>query len=75
MTDAIRFGASPIHGLGVIAEREFRAGEVIEECPVIFVAAQNRPALDQTELFEYYFDWEGDGAVALGCGSLYSTLR
>ena len=36
-----------------------------------FPAAQ-REHIDETLLFEYYFDWDGDGALALGLGSLYN---
>ena len=69
---AIRVGESAIAGRGVFATREFAAGEIVEECNVLLVSADHRDHLDKTELFEYYFDWEGDAAVALGLGSLYN---
>ncbi|MGH3930525.1 MAG: SET domain-containing protein-lysine N-methyltransferase [Pseudonocardiaceae bacterium] len=37
------------------------------------VPAADRPLLDSTYLFNYYFYWEGDAAaIALGYGSLYN---
>jgi SET domain-containing protein len=61
-------------GRGVFAGRGFRAGEVIEVCPVIILPpGTDDAALDG--LRRYVFEW-GDAndrlAVALGYGSLYN---
>jgi uncharacterized protein len=48
------------------------AGEVVEECPVLRFPAAQRKHIDATLIDEYYFDWDGDGAIALGFGSLYN---
>jgi SET domain-containing protein len=62
-------------GRGVIAQRRFLAGELIEQPPVIVIPRQDMPLVRQTRLAQYYFEW-GDncqeGAIALGCGSLYN---
>lgn len=63
-------------GRSVCAGRTFEQGELIEVCPVIVVGGENeRPLLDKTPLFNYYFAWGADGtqnALALGFGSLYN---
>lgn len=71
----LRLGISPGRGRGVFAARRIRAGEVIEEAPVIVVPASDVPALKRTALFDYYFLWgeaSGEAAVCLGYGSLYN---
>jgi SET domain-containing protein len=68
----ISLGASPIHGRGVFATGTIAAGEVIEVCPVLRLPANQRPLIDETLIYEYYFDWDGDAAIALGLGSLYN---
>jgi SET domain-containing protein len=72
MTAEIVVGDSAIHGRGVFAAAPFAPGQVIEVCPVLRFGAKDRARIDQTLLFEYYFDWDGDGALALGLGSLYN---
>ena len=61
-----------LHGRGVFAAVPIAAGEVIEECPVLRFPAAQREHVDATLIDEYYFDWDGDGAIALGLGSLYN---
>ena len=36
------------------------------------IPAAQRRLLDKTLVFEYYFEWDGDAALALGLGSLYN---
>ncbi len=48
------------------------AGDVIEVCPVLRIPADQRHLIDETLIYEYYFDWDGDAALALGLGSLYN---
>lgn len=63
-------------GRTVCAGRTFDQGELIEVCPVIVIGGDDeRPLLDRTPLFDYYFAWGADGtqnALALGFGSLYN---
>ncbi len=63
---------SPVHGRGVFAGRSFEVGDVIEECPVLVVQADQFEALDTTDLYGFSFEWEDGAAVALGYGSLYN---
>ena len=64
--------ASTLHGRGVFAAVPIAAGDIVEECPVIRFPAAEREHIDATLIDEYYFDWDGDGAIALGLGSLYN---
>lgn len=62
-------------GRGVFAGRRFAKGELIEEAPVLVVPAHQRPVLDRTALYDYYYGWGAnldEGAIALGFGSLYN---
>lgn len=62
-------------GRGVFAGKEYKKGELIEECPVILLSKRSIPYIDKTELANYYFEWGMDykkGAIALGLGSLYN---
>lgn len=66
---------SPGRGRGVFAARDFRAGEIIEECPAIVIPDRDIPKIDETVLWHYYFGWsgpEGSGAIGLGFASLYN---
>ncbi len=66
---------SPGRGRGVFARGEFKRGDLIERVPVILVPAKQRQKLDETDLYNYAFEWEEVGgtiAIALGYGSLYN---
>jgi SET domain-containing protein len=65
-------GPSGVHGRGVFAARQFHAGDVIEECPVLTVTEDQAPLLDETDLYGFTFEWEDGVALALGFGSLYN---
>jgi SET domain-containing protein len=65
----------PDKGRGVVAQRQFRAGETIERPPVIVIPAEEAPLIRDTRLGHYYFEWGDDcqqAAIALGYGSLYN---
>jgi SET domain-containing protein len=65
----------PGKGRGVVAMRGFRAGEVIERCPVIVVPRDEVPLIVQTRLKSYYYEWGDDdsqAAIPLGYGALYN---
>ena len=61
-------------GRGVFAVKSFKKGEVIEECPVILLSKKDMIHCEKTLLEKYIYEWKenGDGAVALGYGSLYN---
>jgi SET domain-containing protein len=63
---------SRLHGRGVFAAVPIAAGDVVEECPVLRFPAAQREHIGETLIEEYYFEWDGDGAIALGLGSLYN---
>ncbi|MGH9138420.1 MAG: SET domain-containing protein-lysine N-methyltransferase [Acidimicrobiales bacterium] len=66
--------ASALGGRGVFAGRRFAAGEEVEVCPVIVVAAEHVEALNESSLGEYWYGWDDDGAaaIAMGHGSFYN---
>jgi SET domain-containing protein len=69
----IRVVDVPGKGRGVIAARAIRAGEVIEQAPVVVVPPQQTRLVDLSVLEHYVYDWEdGAYAVALGAGSIFN---
>ena len=71
---SVRVAASSLAaGRGVFARRPIIEGETIECCPALVFPKDDRPHIDRTGLYDYYFDWSDGGlAVALGYGSLYN---
>jgi SET domain-containing protein len=64
---------SPLHGLGVFTDEAFASGDPIEECPVLVIPSPQRELIDRTVFSGYYYEWgQGEGALALGFGSLYN---
>lgn len=63
---AVEVRPSPLEGRGVFTTRAVRSGEVLDQCPVILVPAEQRRHLDRTVLAGHYWDWDGDAAVAFG---------
>ena len=60
-------------GRGVFTRNRIRAGEVIEEGPVIVMPPSEVGVLEKTALQDYYFDWgenQEAAAVMLGLCSL-----
>jgi SET domain-containing protein len=63
-------------GRGVFAKRDIRAGEILEDAPVIVLPADQREMVLRTHLYEYVFQWGKDRvAVCLGWGSIYNHSR
>lgn len=57
----------------VVAERDIKAGELIESCPVILIPLDEYEALGKTVMSNYDFIWdECFEALVLGYGSLYN---
>lgn len=66
---------SPLHGLGVFANKIFKPGALIETAPVILMEQQDKDFLQTTILFSYYFvvgDEKFPVALGLGNCSLYN---
>ncbi len=73
LSDGVQLQRSSISGRGVFARHAFEPDDVIEVCPVIVVPAAQRPALDQTLLYDHYFNWHNkDAALAQGLGCFYN---
>ena len=63
---------SPGKGRGIFAQQPIAAGALIERAPVIVVPAGQWELMERSILFEYFFAWGKDSALALGYGSLYN---
>ena len=61
-------------GRGVIAMRDFEAGETLEQAPAIVVPARDIENICQTVLDDFWYEWGENGACAVagGCGSFYN---
>ena len=73
-SDAVAVGPVAGKGLGVIARRAIRRGELIERVPLLILSAEEYArGVDRSLLAGYVFAW-GDGqyALALGYGSIYN---
>lgn len=69
----VRVGESDIHGIGVFATASIDTGDIVEVCPVLILDAGDIALVDRTRLYDFYYGWpEGQGALALGYGSLYN---
>ena len=68
---------SPVEGRGVFTRRARQPGDLLEVCPVLVIPADQRELVDDTIFGGYYYEWgdTGDGALALGCGSMYNHAR
>ncbi len=57
----------------LIAARDIKEGEILEEAPVVILKKEHLPLLEDTIIANYYFDWEDDqGALCLGYGSIFN---
>lgn len=62
-------------GRGVIAQRPFAPGELIERAPVIVIGPGDWAQVEPTSLYDYAYAWGEAGdhaAYALGYGGLYN---
>lgn len=62
-------------GRGVFTNKRIKKGQTIEVCPMIVFDKKDRLAINDTFLYEYYFEWGNStkkGALALGYGSIYN---
>lgn len=66
---------SPLHGLGVFAEKSFTINDVIEKAPLILLKESDKELLEYTRLYHYYFVVDNPktpAALGLGLSSLYN---
>ena len=66
MADAVRVDHSAVHGRGVFASRSIPLGEVFCTNHLFRIPAYEREFLDQTSLYDHYFEFEDDAFIALG---------
>lgn len=64
--------AAGTKGRGVFAKRNFRAGEVVETAPAIFLDEADWRANEALTLGDYIFKSPTGYLLALGAGSLYN---
>ena len=66
---------TPDRGRAVFTSKIIKKGTVIEIAPMIVFGEKDRLAINDTFIYEYYFEWGKSGrkgALALGFGSLYN---
>ncbi|MGV8162820.1 MAG: SET domain-containing protein [Candidatus Nanoarchaeia archaeon] len=69
----IEVGQSTLGGRGVFASRNITIKEVIEDCPLLILPANEEWLIKETELYNYYFKFDDNNlGIALGYGSLYN---
>ena len=68
----IKIKESKKYGRGVFATDNIIFGEVIEISDLIILSKLEAEHIDKTSLYNYYFSWNEDIAIALGYGSLYN---
>ncbi|MBT8239715.1 MAG: SET domain-containing protein-lysine N-methyltransferase [Acidimicrobiia bacterium] len=66
LTDAVVVGTSKLHGRGVFAGRSIAVGERFCVNHLFRIASEEREFLDQTALYDHYFEFEDDAFIALG---------
>jgi SET domain-containing protein len=60
-------------GWGVFTHQNIKAGCIIEISPVIVMTHAEKELLDQTQLFNYLFDWnENNCCMAMGLIPIYN---
>jgi len=61
-------------GRGVFALKKFVSGEIVEACPVVYIAPKERTHLEKTILAYYIYPWTSTrcGVMVLGYGSIYN---
>lgn len=75
LPDYLFVAKTPDRGRAVFTSKLITAGTVIEIAPMIVFSENDRLLLNDTFLYEYYFEWGKSGrkgALALGFGSLYN---
>lgn len=66
---------TPGKGRGIMTDTPIAKGATIEKAPVLFVPAEQWPAVEQTVFYHYCYSWGPESqhaALALGFGSLYN---
>lgn len=75
LPDHLFVARTPDKGRAVFTSKAVKAGDTLEVAPMIVFSEKDRLSIDDTFLYEYYFEWGKKGkkgALALGFGSLYN---
>ena len=74
MPQAIEVRRTKNKGRGVFALKNFKKGEIIENCPVININSKERKKCEGTILAYYIYPWRStrSGSIVLGFGSIYN---
>lgn len=64
--NGIAIRPSPIHGLGIFAEKLIKKDEIVEESRILFAEGNDKG------LENYYFEVEGQTVFLAGSGALYN---
>lgn len=75
LPDNLFVARTPDKGRAVFTAHPIKKGGTIEVAPMIVFGEKDRSLLNDTYLYEYYFEWGHSGrkgALALGFGSLYN---
>ncbi len=75
LPDYLFVALTPDRGRAVFTSKKIKKGTVIEIAPMIVFGEKDRLAINDTFIYEYYFEWGKSGrkgALALGFGSLYN---
>lgn len=61
-------------GRAVFALKDFKAGEIVESCPALFITGKERKLLEKTLLAYYMYPWRSTvtGCLPLGYGLIYN---
>lgn len=72
--NSIEIRSTKNKGRGVFALKDFKTGEIIENCPVIWLDSKDRKNCEKTILNYYVYPWRSTvtGSVVLGYGSIYN---
>jgi len=60
--------ASAVAGRGLFATQIIPAGTLLMEAPVLVVPGSQRPALQETLVDDYVYEWDDDGSAGLVLG-------
>lgn len=64
---ALYIAPSPLRGRGVFTSEDLADNWIVIEAPVVVMSAHEKDLLNQTALYHYIFDWEGEQCcMALG---------
>lgn len=74
MEQVIKVKRTVNKGRGVYALKDFKAGEIIESCPVLVLTPTERKHCEKTTLNYYIYPWKStrSAAVVFGYGSIYN---